>query len=117
MADIQLYDWNKCTSCRAYRLWLAEEGISFEQRDFFKEPFTEKELRKTIGRTPLADVFSWNSPSFKEMGVSREVLSADEPRMMKLMLAEPRLIRRPMARVGRKLVVGTKKEDLQKALK
>jgi len=117
MATLKLYDWNKCTTCRDYRLWLKEEGVEFDQRDFFKEPFTEKELRKLVGKRPLANVFSWNSPSFKELGVTREELSADEPRMMKLMLQEPRLIRRPMVQVGRRLVIGSKKEDLKAALK
>lgn len=115
MPDFTLYGWNKCSTCRTYRAWMQEENMAFEERDFFKEPFTEKELRDLIGKRPVADIFSWNSPSFKAIGVSREEMAANEARMIELMLQEPRLIRRPMVTVGGKLVVGVNKEGLSAA--
>ncbi|MBM3924393.1 MAG: hypothetical protein FJ320_00160 [SAR202 cluster bacterium] len=80
--------------------------MDFEERDFFKEPFSESELRELAKKSRLADMFSWKSPSFKSMGLEQGRLSADD--MIRLMLKEPRLIRRPMAEVDGRLAIGEK---------
>ena len=96
------------------RAWLHEKGLETEDRDFFQEKFTESELRQLIeGRKP-ADVFSWNSPSFKALGRPADSLSEDE--MVQLMLNEPRLIRRPLVVVNGQLVIGGSQKALEAAL-
>ena len=84
-----------------------------EERDFFKEPFTEQELRDLIGEHSPSEVFSWSSPSFKKLGLNRDDLGDD--RLIQLMLDEPRLIRRPLFRVGDRLVIGASKKTLDEA--
>ena len=89
-------------------------GIEPEERDFFEERFSEEELRLVIGERPVSLVFSWNSPSFKNLGLSREDL--DDDRLICLMLEEPRLIRRPLIQRGSEpLIVGANKEALSQA--
>ena len=39
-----------------------------------------------------------------------------EDEMVRLMLEEPRLIRRPLTKIGDKLVVGSREKDLEEAL-
>ena len=84
------------------------------ERDFFADRLSEEELRDLIGDRPASDLFSWNSPSFRKLGVSRDEL--DEDRMVALMLEEPRLIRRPLVRIGDTLIVGAKASALDEAL-
>ena len=96
------------------RAWLHEKGLETEDRDFFQDKFTESELRQLIeGRKP-ADVFSWNSPSFKALGRPADSLSEDE--MVQLMLGEPRLIRRPLVVVNGQLVIGGSQKALEATL-
>ncbi len=90
-----------------------QEGVELNERDFFAEPLSEKELRGLIGVRPVGEIFSWNSPSFKKLDVSREDLSDEE--LIRLMLGEPRLIRRPLVQVGAKVVVGTDKDAMEQA--
>ena len=71
---------------------LSQDGVELEERDFFKDGFTETELRDLLGGTPPADVFSWRSPSARKLGLDRDTVTADE--LIRLMLDEPRLIRR-----------------------
>ena len=87
--------------------------MELSERDFFAEPLSEEELRDLIGERPIAEIFSWNSPSFKKLGVSREDL--DDEELIRLMLGEPRLIRRPLVKVGAKVVVGTDKHAMEQA--
>ena len=77
-------------------------GVEAEYRDFFKETFTENELRALLGERLPSEQFSWASPSFKKLGLDRESLSED--RLIELMLENPRLIRRPLIQVDGKLL-------------
>ena len=52
----------------------------------------------------LGEIFSRRSPSLKAMGLADKELS--EPEMLQLMLKEPRLVRRPLVRIGERLLVG-----------
>ena len=90
---------------------LSQAGIEYDERDFFAEPFTVEELREIIGTRPVSEFFSWRSPSFRKMGLSRDDLRDD--RLLQLMVDEPRLIRRPMILTGDgDLIVGTDKKAI-----
>ena len=90
---------------------LSQADIEYEERDFFDEPFTVEELRDAIGSRPVSDFFSWRSPSFRKMGLSRDELS--DTKLLKLMIEEPRLIRRPLIMTSDgDLVVGTDKKAM-----
>ena len=82
--------------------------------DFFKDPFTEAELRGILGARPASEVFSWKSPGFKALGLDAGSLTDED--LMRLMLQEPRLIRRPLFRVGNDLVVGGDRKSLERVL-
>ena len=77
------------------------------ERDFFQDGFTESELRALLGDMPPGDVFSWRSPSARALNLNRDAVSADE--LIRLMVEQPRLIRRPLIRTGGRLMVGTDK--------
>ena len=92
---------------------LSQDGVELDERDFFKDGFTESELRDLLGDTPPADVFSWRSPSARKLGLDRDTVSDDE--LIRLMLDEPRLIRRPLIQVDGRLIVGTDKKAMAEA--
>ena len=79
-------------------------------RDFFQDTFSETELRSLLGDISPSEIFSWRSPSFKKMALNRDDLNDDD--LVRLMLEESRLIRRPLIRKGNKLIVGTDREKL-----
>ena len=88
--------------------------MEVDARDFFKETFSEVELRDLLGDRPVRDVFSFRSPSFKSMGLDPDDLTDDD--LIRLMLQEPRLIRRPIVRLGDDLIVGANEKSLTAAL-
>ena len=93
---------------------LSQAGIALEERDFFKDNFTEDELRQLLGDTPPADIFSWRSPSARKLALDKSTASPDD--LLRLMTSEPRLIRRPLLRApdGR-LIIGTDKRAMAQA--
>ena len=90
------------------------EGVELEERDFFKDPLSEEELRALLRGEQVSDVFSWNSPSFKKLGLDKDTL--DDDRLIAMMLEEPRLIKRPLVLVDGSLVQGRNKAGLSRAL-
>ena len=96
------------------REYLSQKGVAFQARDFFKERFSPQELRQLVGDRPPADVFSSRSPSAKAMGLEGKALTDDE--MVALIVQEPRLLRRPLVKVGERLIVGANWKELEEAL-
>ena len=83
---------------------LLQNGIELEERDFFKDGFTEAEILGLAEGVGLSQLFARRSPSLKQMGLAGQELS--EEQMLDLMLKEPRLVRRPLVRLGDRLLIG-----------
>ena len=88
--------------------------MELEERDFFKDRFTEEEIRALGSMVGLSDMFAWRSPSLKQMGLVGQDIAEDE--MVKLMLQEPRLVRRPLIKIGDRLLVGGNIKVIEEAL-
>ena len=84
------------------RAWLSQRGVDFHARDFFDQPFSETELRGLLIGSAVESVFSWSSPSFRKLGVSRVDLTDNE--LISMMLDEPRLIRRPLIFIDNEII-------------
>ena len=96
---------------------LVQNGLSVSERDYFKEPFTEDELRELIaevGEPGVTAMFASRSPSLKKMGLDPAELS--DERKVSLMLEEPRLVRRPIVRLGDRLIIGASVKVITEAL-
>jgi arsenate reductase-like glutaredoxin family protein len=56
-------------------------------------------------------MFNFRSPSFKQLGLEKDRLTDKE--LIDLMLKEPRLVRRPVARVNGEVYFGADKSVLE----
>ena len=88
-----------------------QSGLELEERDYFKEPLSESELQQLASLASMSDLFAWRSPSFKKMGLAGQDLSDEQ--LLKMVLEEPRLLRRPVTRIGDKLVIGSNQKVLE----
>lgn len=104
MRRVTLYTKSGCTSCLKARHYLLNQGVHYTERDIFKYPLNEQELRTLAAKRPLAEIFSHRSPSVKALGLDGKTLSDEE--MLRHMLQEPRLIRRPLLVSDDEVVVG-----------
>ncbi len=57
-----------------------------------------------------AEMFSFRSPSFKVLGLDQAKLADNE--LINLMLTEPRLIRRPIVKIGKAVYFGADSKKL-----
>ena len=99
---------------------LVQNGYEVQERDYFKEPFSEPELRALIaeadapGAPGATALFASRSPSLKKRGLTAADLS--DARKLTLMLEEPRLVRRPIVRLANRLIIGASVKAVTQAL-
>ena len=93
---------------------LLQKGLEVTDRDFFNETLSESEVRHLAAMVGTENIFARRSPSLKKMGLADKELSDDE--MVKLMLQEPKLVRRPLLKVGNKLMIGSGNAAVEEAI-
>ena len=81
-----------------------QNDFELTERDYFKEPLSEAEIREMAALAGIDQIFARRSPSLKQMGLANQDLSEDE--IINLMLQEPKLVRRPLIRVGDQVFAG-----------
>ena len=91
-----------------------QNEVNLQERDYFKEPFTEEEIREIAALSGIDQIFARRSPSLKQMGLAGQDLSEDE--IVSLMLKEPKLLRRPLIRVGDRVFAGGSGSVLESVL-
>jgi len=106
MPKADFYWYAACSQCRDARKELLAKGFELDEREFFKQKFTESELRDLLTKLKLQprDVFSFKSPSVKALKLVPDKMTDAE--MLKWMVREPRLIRRPLTVIKNKPIIG-----------
>lgn len=88
--------------------------VEVVERDFFKEPFTAQELDKLIGDRPISEFISTRAKSYKDTGWDKK--PPTKKQAIAAMLADPTLLRRPILKVGKNLIVGWSKAEYDRHL-
>jgi arsenate reductase-like glutaredoxin family protein len=91
-----------------------QKKVEFNDRDFFKTPFQRAEIEALLQGKPAAVMFSFRSPSFKALGLDQAKLNDND--LINLMLKEPRLIRRPIVKIGKSVYFGADSEVLAEVI-
>lgn len=91
-------------------------GVTFHERDFFQQPFSENELRGLLSGVTVSEAFAWNSPRAKTLPFTKEDPPPDDE-LIKLMLETPYLIRRPVIRIGERTFFGFRPQELEAELR
>lgn len=98
MAKVIFYEKPGCINNTKQKKLLLEAGHEVEACNLLKTPWTVESLRPFFGDLPVASWFNRTAPRVKSGEVIPENL--DEATALKLMLAEPLLIRRPLMQIG-----------------
>ena len=88
--------------------------VDFEERDYGKTPFTEKELRELIGGDPIEAFLNTRTPLYREKNMKQKPPSKDEA--IKLMLKDPNLLKRPVIIKGKKKLTGFNEAEVKALL-
>ena len=103
---MKIYHKSSCITCKKTISEMERMKIDVESRDFFKDPFTETELKKIIkmtGKKPK-ELLRKRDKTYKEMNLDQNKKTDSE--IIKLMVKYPGLILRPIIILKNKAVVG-----------
>ncbi len=95
-----------CISCKKAISEIQRMKIDIQKRDFFKEPFSESELRKIIKMADMKpkEFIRKRDKMYKELGFETKNYSDDQ--IIKLMVRFPGLITRPIIITKNKVFTG-----------
>lgn len=104
---LTLYGIKNCDTVKKARLWLEAHDIEYQYHDFRQDGLEEKLLQSWIeklGRDTLINKRSttWRNLSDKDKNISSNTHA------VKLLLANPTLIKRPVVQKDKKILVGFK---------
>jgi len=103
---LKIYHKSSCITCKKTITEMERMKIDIESRDFFKDPFTESELKKIIkmtGKKPH-ELLRKRDKTYKEMKLEENKKTDSE--IIKLMVKYPGLILRPIVILKNKAIVG-----------
>jgi Spx/MgsR family transcriptional regulator len=83
---------------------LQANKIAFEEREYGKNPFSEKELREIVGDEPIENFLNTRTPLYREKNMKQKPPSKDEA--IRLMLKDANLLKRPVFIKGKKKLAG-----------
>lgn len=107
---MKLY-WKKtCSTCRDARKYLAELGAKFEDVDL-APGLSVAELDALIGKRDYREFLNFHNELYRERGMKKNPPARDEA--LRLMSANPNLVRRPLLAKGRAVVIGFDKEAMK----
>lgn len=110
---VTMYVHPTCTGCKKAEEFLRNAGVDVERRNYFKDRFTEDELRTLLKEMTLSahDVLSKRSRPY--LARRDEIDGLDDDALIRAMVGEPRLVRRPIVTAASAHVVGAKQADLE----
>lgn len=104
-----------CTTCRKAKAFLEKKNAELEIRDLGKDQLSAAELDQLIGRRDHRKFLNTRNELYRKRNMSKNPPSRDEA--LRLMAAEPNLIRRPVVLRGLEVVLGYDEEALERIAK
>ncbi len=91
-----------------------ESGVQIVERDYARQPLTRDEVGQILGDGDVAALLNTRHLTYKERGFAEKLPARQE--LISLIIAAPNLLRRPIVRSGKQVIVGFDREALKKAV-
>ncbi|MEP1740147.1 MAG: arsenate reductase (glutaredoxin) [Kangiellaceae bacterium] len=114
MAQYTILHNPRCSKSRQTLALLEENGLDFEVLEYLKTPPTQKQLKTILSLLDAEprDIMRKGEAEYKESGLNDDTLSKAE--QVKLMVAFPKVIERPIVFSQQKAIVGRPPENVLK---
>ncbi|MEA3553004.1 MAG: arsenate reductase (glutaredoxin) [Campylobacterota bacterium] len=114
---IKIWHNNRCSKSREAKAILEESGQEFEVFEYLKNEFTKDELKDIMAQLNISDIrdmLRHKESEYKELDISNESKSQDE--IIDLVVANPKLVERPIIIKEGKAVIARPMENLTNLL-
>jgi arsenate reductase-like glutaredoxin family protein len=93
---------------------LQAKKTNVDEREYGKNPLSEKELREIIGDDPIEKFLNTRTPLYRERNMKQKPPSREVA--IKLMLKDPNLLKRPVIIKGKKKLTGFNEAEVKQLL-
>jgi regulatory protein spx len=93
---------------------LQAEKVEFEEREYGKNPLSERELRDIIGSGPIENFLNTRTPLYREQKMKQRPPTKEQA--IQLMLKDPNLLKRPVVIKGKVRLAGFVETEMRKLL-
>ncbi|KAF0095302.1 MAG: arsenate reductase-like protein [Puniceicoccaceae bacterium 5H] len=108
MADVVVYTYAKCSTCRNATKWLRAQGIDFEERPIRETPPSEAELQQMLDvyDGEIRRLFNTSSADYREAGLKDRLNTLTPAEAFAIQQTNGNLVKRPflLTRDGRGIV-------------
>jgi len=109
-----LYGIKNCDTVKKARAWLDKKGMAYVFHDYKAAGIDAKRLRCWAGKVGWETLLNRAGTTFRKLP-DGDKQALDAGKAIALMAVQPSLIKRPVAEMGGKLIVGFKPEVYEKA--
>ena len=110
-----IYGIKNCDTMKKARAWLDAQGIQYSFHDYKVAGISDERLRSWIAQVGWETLLNRSGTTFRKLPESQKT-GLTESKAVKLMLAQPSLIKRPVLEIGSRLLVGFKPEAYKAAV-
>ncbi len=111
-----LYGIKNCDTMKKARTWLDGHGVSYEFHDYKASGIDRERLEKWCNQLGWEIVLNRAGTTFRKLA-DADKTNLSEAKAIKLMLAQPSMIKRPVLEYGRLLLIGFKPDEYAVKLK
>ena len=113
--SISLYGIKNCDTMKKARAWLDKHGVAYDFHDYKSRGIDEGRLESWAKKAGWETLLNRAGTTFKKLP-DKDKDGITEAKAIKLMLAQPSMIKRPVLELARgKLLVGFKPEAYEEA--
>ncbi|HZP76792.1 MAG TPA: ArsC family reductase [Pseudolabrys sp.] len=113
---ITIYGIKNCDTMKKAFAWLDGQGVTYAFHDYKKEGIDRKRLETWCKELGWETVLNRAGMSFRKLP-EKDKANLNADKAIKLMLAHPSAIKRPMLDLGKRLLVGFKPDEYKAAVK
>lgn len=105
MANIELYGIPNCDTVKKARKWLDERGLAYTFHDYKKEGADPVRIEGWIAQKGVDTVLNRRGTTFRKLA-DADKADIDAPKAVRLLEANPSMIKRPVVEYDGGLLVG-----------
>lgn len=110
---IKLYGIKNCDTVKKSRRWLEDHGIEYQFHDFRQDGLDKKQLSGWVEQLGWEAVVNKRSTTWRNLSDKDKEITTNA-QAVKLLAANPTLIKRPVLEKNKILLIGFKKADYKK---
>lgn len=110
-----LYGIANCDTVRKARKWLAAHDVAYQFHDFRKDGLSGKQVKAWVQAVGWETLLNRRGQTWRKLA-DKDKVNLTEAKAIKLMSAEPTLIKRPVLEVNKQVHVGFTAATYQRLL-